>query len=71
MTANKEHVWKLARLLSCDDQHDLAKQIAANVGYELVPEVSIQEAEDKADVLARIDRLERAVLELNPGLNWP
>lgn len=32
--------------LSCDDQYTLARQIAANVGYVLTPEPSIQEAED-------------------------
>lgn len=37
----------------------------------------LNEAADKIDamsnagILARIDRLEAAVLELNPGLNWP
>ncbi len=71
MIANKEQVVGLAKLLSCDDQHDVAKQIAANVGYKLAPEDSIQAAEDRSDVLARLDRLEHAVLELNPGLNWP
>lgn len=34
--------------LSCDDQFALARRIAANVGYVLVPEPSIQDAEDAA-----------------------
>lgn len=32
--------------LSCDEQFALATKIAANVGYVLLPEVSIQDAED-------------------------
>lgn len=55
---------------SCDDQFELAQIIAGNVGYKLVPEDSIQAAEDRGDVLRRLGRLEAAVLELNPGLNW-
>ena len=56
--------------MSCDEQLAAAKRIAANVGYQLIPEDSIQEAEDSADISRRLDRLEQAVLELNPGLNW-
>jgi hypothetical protein len=36
--------------LSCDDQFELARKIASNVGYVLVPEQSIQDAEDSAPV---------------------
>ena len=57
--------------MSCDEQLAAARRIAANVGYQLIPEDSIQGAEDKADTLRRLDRLEQAILELNPGLNWP
>lgn len=32
--------------LSCDDQFEIAKRVAANVGYTLAPGTSIQEAED-------------------------
>jgi hypothetical protein len=51
----------------CDDQFEIAKRVAANVGYKLVPEDSPTAAEDNDDVLGRLDRLEAAVHELNPG----
>ena len=55
--------------LSCDEQYEVAKRLAANVGYKLVPEQSMQGAEDRADILSRLDRLEGAVKDLNPGWN--
>lgn len=63
--------FEIASSWSCDEQLQFAKRIAANIGYKLVPEDSIQDAEDRGDMLSRIERLESAVLELNPGLNWP
>ena len=56
-----------AMSLSCSEQFALAERIAANVGYQLVPEMSIQQAENKANILHRIDRMESAIQELNPG----
>jgi hypothetical protein len=66
-----EHLRRRAFNMSCKDQFQLAQMIASNVGYRLVTEQSIQGAEDKGDILKRLDRLEAAVLEINPGLNWP
>lgn len=51
--------------LSCDAQYAFAQRIAANVGYALVREDDI-----RVDIDARLNRLEMAVMELNPGLNW-
>lgn len=39
--------------LSCDGQFALAKKIAGNIGYVLVPEPSISEAEDNVDDIAQ------------------
>lgn len=61
---------KQAFELHPDEQFELATKVARNLGYKLVPEGTIQEAEDRDDILRRLDRLEDAVLELNPGLNW-
>ena len=66
--SNTESKIKLLMKLSCDEQYTIAKRLAANTGYKLVPEDSVQEAEDRADLRTRLDRLEAAVLELNPGL---
>lgn len=63
-------VLEVAASMTRDDQLTLATRIAANIGYRLVPEDSIQGAEDQAAVRARLNRLENAVIELNPGLNW-
>jgi hypothetical protein len=57
----------MAQQLSVDGQYALALQLAANCGYKLVPEDSIQDAEDRADLEQRVSRLEAAVHELNPG----
>jgi hypothetical protein len=51
--------------LSCDEQYEFAQRVAANVGYVLSREDDIRMA-----IHQRFERLEAAVLELNPGLNW-
>ena len=70
MSRVDEIVNEATDLASCDEQYEIAQRIAANVGYRLVPENSIQATEDHGDVLMRLNRLETAVLELNPGLSW-
>jgi hypothetical protein len=65
----KDAVLRKALGLSCEEQHWLAQRVAFNVGYRLVPEGSIQKAEDISELSGRVERLEEAVRELNPGLN--
>lgn len=51
---------------SCEDQYDFAQQVAANVGYNLAKDNHEVPGLSLAD---RVERLEEAVRELNPGLN--
>lgn len=53
---------------TCDAQFAFARQVASNVGYKLVPEDSIQAAEDHGDLVSRIEKLEADVHRLNIGL---
>lgn len=48
-----------------------ARQSELNARKMRSPVHCTEQTEDKDDVLKRLDRLESAVLELNPGLNWP
>lgn len=58
-----------AMALSCDDQLKLVQRVAANIGYVVKPEPPFVDDDDPKGVLTRLDRLEAAVRELNPGLN--
>lgn len=65
-----EAILKQVQEWTCDDQHSIAQRIASNIGYKLVPEDGLQEAEDKEDALSRLKRLEAAMCKLNPSLSW-
>jgi hypothetical protein len=64
ITPEREFLRRRAFNMSCDDQHWLAIQIASNLGYVLTP----GDQPEPGGVIERLERLEAAVRELNPGL---
>ena len=68
MTTPIERVLAEIKMWHPDDQVTIMRSIADDNGYEVVSGYSIT---GKLDIASRLDRLEAAVLELNPGLNWP
>lgn len=58
------HLQKRAFNMSCDDQLQLARALAANIGYEIVPDMSKY---DEPTIEDRVTRLEEVVRDLNPG----
>ncbi len=60
------HLRQRAFNMSCDDQLQLARTVAANIGYKLVPDNG---GYDEPTLAERVERLEAAMRELNPGLD--
>lgn len=52
--------------MSPDEQFVIAERVATNIGYRLIPDNADP---DELTMSERIERLERAVRELNPGLS--
>ena len=54
-----QNLQKRAFNMSCEDQERLARAIAANIGYELMPESNWQQ--DQNSLEARVTALERFI----------
>lgn len=63
LTHGEKEMLNAILVLSCEAQEQFATRIAANIGYKLIPDFH------GPTLLERVERLEKAVCELNPGLD--
>jgi len=66
LTHGEKQMLDVILKLSCEAQFEFAQAIAANVGYELTPDIGEVRG---ISLTERVEKLEAAVRDLNPGLN--